>query len=114
VSCSASGYLIQDTTLYSVDLTTGDVSLIAQTVGSGASINAMGFNVLDNYLYARDGDNNRLRISGDGKSQVVGQLSTSINANVGDVDTYGYYWFGAGGVSTGLVQSDEEIRLLSS
>ncbi|KAH8649377.1 hypothetical protein BX600DRAFT_442635 [Xylariales sp. PMI_506] len=99
ISCDASGYLIQDTTLYKVDLSTGNVVTVAQTVGDGSAINAIGFNVLDNYIYGRNDENQLLRIAGDGSIQVVETLSTTFGANVGDVDTDGYYWYGSGGTT---------------
>ncbi|KAK6827743.1 hypothetical protein PG990_009390 [Apiospora arundinis] len=59
----------------------------------------MGYNSLDNYLYAAIGTTpgNLLRISANGDSQTLGSLGLIKAANTGDVDEAGYYWASTGG-----------------
>ncbi|KAI1641206.1 hypothetical protein F4809DRAFT_587703 [Biscogniauxia mediterranea] len=97
LTCDKYGYLIQDVTLFRVDLVTGRYTTVAKTVGNGKSINGMGYNTLDNYLYALQGATQLIRISSDGKAENIAQFKSVSGANVGDIDTDGYYWFGSGG-----------------
>ncbi|KAK8118575.1 uncharacterized protein PG998_003201 [Apiospora kogelbergensis] len=66
----------------------------------------MGYNSLDNYLYAAIGTTpgNLLRIAANGDSQQLGSLDLTKAANSGDVDELGYYWASASG--TDYVQYD--------
>lgn len=53
-NCPTEAFLVQDTTarLYSVNLATGFYEEVASAMGTTGKINAIGFNVHDNYLYA--------------------------------------------------------------
>ncbi|KAK8106335.1 proline rich protein 5MeD [Apiospora kogelbergensis] len=107
LNCDPNGYLIQSQTvnsatvqsLFRVNITTGASVVVKQAVGSGAPINAMGYNSLDNYLYAAIGTTpgNLLRIAANGDSQQLGSLDLTKAANSGDVDELGYYWASASG-----------------
>ncbi|KAI1073661.1 hypothetical protein F5B20DRAFT_498169 [Whalleya microplaca] len=98
LSCDKYGYLIQAAKLYRVDLSTGDYSSVSNSVGDGSGINAMAYNTQDNFLYARQAKSNQLiRIRSDGSREVVRTLETTISVNVGDIDSSGYYWYGAAG-----------------
>jgi hypothetical protein len=57
----------------------------------------MGYNGLDNYLYAQDLRSNLLKTAADGTSEVVATLSSTSDANVGAIDTNGQYWYGTAG-----------------
>ncbi|KAK5637110.1 hypothetical protein RRF57_012823 [Xylaria bambusicola] len=89
------GYLIQAVTLYQVDLSTGGVSVVKDHLGDDTTINAMAYNTLDNFLYARQRGNNELiRISSDGTTEVVTTFpDNNNNVNIGDIDTDGNYWY---------------------
>ena len=58
LTCNATAYLIETTNsivkLYNIDLSTSKFFTINENVGAGtyATMNGMGFNVLDNFLYA--------------------------------------------------------------
>lgn len=66
-------------------------------VGDDTTINAMAYNTLDNFLYAYQGGNNELiRISSDGTTEVVGTFPATASVFVGDIDTDGNYWCGTG------------------
>ncbi|KAK8091074.1 hypothetical protein PG994_000579 [Apiospora phragmitis] len=108
LTCDANGYLIQRNTavspnvqsLYRVNIATGTQTLIKQSVGSGAtSIDAMGYNVFDGYLYGTIGTTpgSLLRIGGNGDSQTLASLGLTTAVNAGDVDEAGYYWASASG-----------------
>lgn len=64
-------------------------------------INALGYNVLDNYLYGY-GTNDRTinRIGPDGNSQVIATLPSTVTGIVaGDIDINGQYWITAQGLN---------------
>ncbi|KAI5917455.1 hypothetical protein F4810DRAFT_716463 [Camillea tinctor] len=97
LTCDKYGYLIQNVTLYRVDLVTGSYTTVAKTVGNGKSINGMGYNTLDNYLYAQQGVTQLIRISSDGEAENIAQFNSVSAVNVGDIDSDGNYWFGSNG-----------------
>ncbi|KAI1821727.1 hypothetical protein F4861DRAFT_445948 [Xylaria intraflava] len=94
LSCDKYGYLIQNVTLFQVDLATGKYSTVKERVDN-QSINSIGYNTKDNLLYGARSDNKLIRIGADGTAGVVATLSDG--GNVGDIDTDGYYWHGTGG-----------------
>ncbi|KAK8079527.1 cell agglutination protein mam3 [Apiospora hydei] len=102
-SCDPNGYLIQQNgsgySLNRINIPTGNREFIKQGVGTGAAINAMGYNSLDNYLYAALGatPGNLLRIGSNGDSQTLASLGLTTAVTSGDVDENGYYWATAGG-----------------
>jgi sugar lactone lactonase YvrE len=85
-------------TLYQVDLATGSFTTVANHLGDDTSVNAIAYNTLDNFLYARESGGNKLiRIGADGSTEAVATFPDATSANVGDIDTDGYYWYGAAG-----------------
>jgi len=100
-SCNVSGYLIQKTQLYGVDITSGQASLIRSDVGDGRNINSMGYNVADNYLYATiqnsTGTANLIRIAADGGFTILQALPSTVAYNTGDVDEQSQLWASNGG-----------------
>ncbi|KAI0873142.1 hypothetical protein GGS24DRAFT_464965, partial [Hypoxylon argillaceum] len=100
LTCDKYGYLIQNVTLFQVDLSAGKFTQIADHIGDDTSVNAIAYNTLDNLLYARQsGKDDLIRIGSDGSVESVTTLPAGNNANVGDIDTDGFYWFGSGGSS---------------
>lgn len=99
LNCDPNGYLIRDGTLYRVNITTGAATLIRSGVGGGGTVNAMGYNVGDNYLYAAYGGSapTLLRIAGTGDAVSLGPLNATTALNTGDVDENAQYWASAGG-----------------
>ncbi|KAH8895777.1 hypothetical protein GQ53DRAFT_819751 [Thozetella sp. PMI_491] len=101
LSCDKSGWLIQQSTFYRVNLTTAQIFPVLSSVGDGSLTNAMGFNPTDDYLYAIQ-SNKIIRINAAGLTTPVGPLSTSWGSNFlpnqGDIDTNGVYWYGSNGV----------------
>lgn len=108
-SCDANGYVIRPQTsgsttamaLLRVGLGTGAATPVRQGVGPGAAIDAMGYNVLDNYVYAVAGaaapGGSLLRIAANGDAQALGAPGLTAAVNVGDVDEAGYLWVAADG-----------------
>ncbi|OKL61144.1 hypothetical protein UA08_03295 [Talaromyces atroroseus] len=95
LSCDPYGYLIQYATLYRVDLTTGDTTQVSTGLGDNTSINSIGYNVLDNYIYGYQSSTGTiLRISADGTTVTIDADSPPAGSNIGDVDTNGHYWVG--------------------
>ncbi|KXX76435.1 hypothetical protein MMYC01_206811 [Madurella mycetomatis] len=82
LTCDRFGYLVQNTAFYRVDLETGDNTQISTNIGGGT--NAIGYNVLDNFL-------------GTGTVTVVRAFPSGVSGNVGDIDTDGFYWLSIGG-----------------
>lgn len=72
---------------------TGVVTTVTKSVGGFSVINAIGYNVLDNYLYGFAQDQSYIvRITTAGVTQVITQVMQS-GVVVGDIDTSGYYWY---------------------
>ncbi|KAK5064618.1 hypothetical protein LTR84_000452 [Exophiala bonariae] len=86
--------------LYRVNIANGQTTLITNNVGNKV-INALGYNVLDNYLYGYGtGDRTINRIGPDGSSQVIATLPAGVTGIVaGDIDINGQYWITAQGVN---------------
>ncbi|RYP68740.1 hypothetical protein DL771_006470 [Monosporascus sp. 5C6A] len=103
LQCDKYGYLIQYNSLYRVDLQTGAYQQVASAVSGGNNVNAIGYNSRDNYLYGIANPSRQLiRVSSRGQSTVVRtytQAQMGASANVGDVDSDGYFWFGSAGSS---------------
>ncbi|TRX88817.1 hypothetical protein FHL15_010276 [Xylaria flabelliformis] len=98
LTCDKYGYLIQNVTLFQVDLSSGRFTQIADHLGDNTPINAIAYNTLDNLLYARQqGRSELLRIGSDGSTEVVTTFPDTASYNVGDIDTDGYYWYGGSG-----------------
>ncbi|CAJ2505006.1 Uu.00g124000.m01.CDS01 [Anthostomella pinea] len=103
LNCDPSGYLIQSKSLYRVNITNENTTLVKIGLGDGTrTINAMGYNIADNFLYAAIGtapttNLNLIRISADGTSNILGSLNVTYAVNSGDVDGNSQYWATAGG-----------------
>jgi hypothetical protein len=99
LSCDPYGYLIQFATLYRVDLTTGNTAQVRSGLGANTSINAIGYNTKDNFIYgSQDSTHTIIRIAADGTSSTVaGASAPPAGSNVGDIDSNGHYWVSAGG-----------------
>ncbi|KAI3316930.1 hypothetical protein HD806DRAFT_516377 [Xylariaceae sp. AK1471] len=103
LQCDKYGYLMEYNTLYQVDLQTGGYKEIAPAVANGTSVNAIGYNTLDNYLYGIVNPFRQLiRISATGEATLIKNYTEAemgASANVGDFDNQGYLWFGSSGSS---------------
>lgn len=95
---------MQSATLYSLNLTTNQQTVISPAIGltSSDTVNGIGYNVLDNYLYGADlsasGASTVIQIAANGSSKRIGTLSgTTSRWNVGDVDTQGRFWLSISG-----------------
>ncbi|KAI1810597.1 hypothetical protein GGS20DRAFT_594153 [Poronia punctata] len=98
LSCDKYGYLVQNVTLFQVDLATGRYTNINTDIGDASPINAIAYNTLDNYLYARQAGRNQLiRIALDGLAEVVATMPTADGVNIGDIDSDGNYWYAGSG-----------------
>jgi hypothetical protein len=88
-----------------VNVTSGQTTLIRSNVGNGVdAINAIGYNVLDNYLYGAifygsNQTSSLLRIAANGDTSVVAPLVITGGGapTAGDVDENGQYWATVGG-----------------
>jgi hypothetical protein len=95
LSCDPYGYLIQYATLYRVDLTTGETTQVATGLGANTSINSIGYNTLDNYIYGYQSSTGTiLQISADGTTVTIDADSPPSGSNIGDIDSNGHYWVG--------------------
>ncbi|KAK3320273.1 hypothetical protein B0T19DRAFT_468504 [Cercophora scortea] len=102
-TCDSAGYLVQSTTLYTIDLSSGNYAAVTTTLTD--QTNAIGYNVRDNFLYGRqgpaDGPYNLVRIHSDGTDEVITSLdsipSSVGDPNTGDIDARGYYWLSSAG-----------------
>ncbi|RGP79636.1 hypothetical protein FLONG3_2384, partial [Fusarium longipes] len=99
-SCDVYGYLVQKTSLFRVDITTGKTTLISSTVGGGGWINGVGYNRFDNYLYGMYQDSTGtqlIQIGGDGSSTLLAARTSDRNINMGDIDNQGRLWLSNNG-----------------
>jgi hypothetical protein len=95
-SCDKYGYLVQKTGLYQVNILTGFSNLIKKPiVNDSNNINAIGYNVLDHFIYGYHHNNGIIRISFNGSTQKVAPLASG--GNIGDVDSGGHYWLSNNG-----------------
>jgi hypothetical protein len=93
LSCSRLGYLVQRATLYTVDLQTSQ-TLAYRTLGDGGtSVNGIGYNPIDFYIYGFTAASLLVRVSDTGSLTRI-----SSNANgfgywlIGDIDINGNLW----------------------
>lgn len=90
--------------LYRVDFTTAKTRLVNNMTGN--SVNAIGYNVFDNYLYGSNLFNQNtaylVKIGGRGNYASIKQLplhTPGVNWNAGEVDDAGHYWAAANGAN---------------
>ncbi len=103
-SCSMPAYLLQGspTDAYSVNLSTGETTLVKNNlIGpgiGGRQIQAVGYNVLDNYLWGyRTGTDQLVRIGGDWSVQFFTISGLTIAGyDVGDIDANGIMYLSTG------------------
>jgi uncharacterized repeat protein (TIGR01451 family) len=97
-TCSTYGYLFQtpdpegDHQLYQVDLVSGAATQIGTTPDT---VNAVGYNTTDNYMYGIDTDTSRIvQIASDGSLVQLPSPAgwTAAAYNVGGFDDKGHYW----------------------
>lgn len=84
-------------TLFSVDVPTGQRTPVISPLGDGTSINAIGYNTIDNRLYGVQNKNppRIIRIGSDGAIAAVKDLPITPSGggyNTGDVDYNGNFW----------------------
>lgn len=108
LSCDPYGYLIQYATLYRVDLTTAETVEVKSGLGANTSINAIGYNTKDNFIYgSQESSHTIIRIAGDGSSSTVaGASAPPSGSNVGDIDSNGHYWVGSAGKTWAEIDLD--------
>ncbi|RYP19780.1 hypothetical protein DL767_009586 [Monosporascus sp. MG133] len=109
LSCDPFGYLTQNTSLYRVNITSGELTLIRDVVGDGRLLQAIGYNIADNYLYGTIGGRNDtpvflIRIAANGDSTILNELTLPYRVNTGDVDEQSRYWITYNG--TNITQVD--------
>jgi hypothetical protein len=88
--------------LFSVDVSTGQRTLIKSPLGDGTFINAIGYNALDNILYGvvNKSPPKIVQIGSTGTVTVGRNLPVSPGAwIVGDVDENGHFWIAYAGLS---------------
>ncbi|UZP36727.1 hypothetical protein NXS19_004543 [Fusarium pseudograminearum] len=99
-------------TLTSVNITTGARSTISSTIGPGGTINGIGYNKLDNYLYGvvnqdlvsgvistvlGGAQSQLIRIGSDGGYEALDATVPSNTITMGDVDEQGRLWLSESG-----------------
>lgn len=95
LNCDPSGYLIQGSTLIRVNITTGSQVIVKTPVWPGpGNVNAIGYNVADNFLYGAlsQAPFNLIRIAANGDASSISPLNTTLAYNCGDVDDRSSFW----------------------
>ncbi|KAG8664722.1 uncharacterized protein FPOAC1_013502 [Fusarium poae] len=81
---------------------TGDNPAVNENVGPGGNINAIGYNILDNYLYGfvavSGGRWQLIQIDAEGGHQLL-PLTVDRFYSTGDIDANGQLWIGASGTT---------------
>ncbi|RYP89237.1 hypothetical protein DL769_000142 [Monosporascus sp. CRB-8-3] len=103
-ACAKEGYLVQSVGLSTFDLQSGIRTPIKNPVVPGSTfLNAVGYHVGDNFLYATVSNPpaTLIRIGSDGQYETVANLTELVkesgNLNVGEVDENLQYWASANG-----------------
>lgn len=99
--------------VYQVDLLTGIVHNLG-ALNPNNSINALGYNILDGYIYGYDiTTHNVCRVSSDGTIQDICTVPNlpQIPYSVGDVDSNGYYYFTETNSTTMYVVDINPLRI---
>lgn len=92
--------------LFRVNITTGNATIIKSGVGRGSTINAMGFNIVDNLLYASYNNVSNIQLvtlDGAGNVNYLTSLNTTAQYNAGDVDDQARYFASQNGASYQVV-----------
>lgn len=111
-NCPTEAFLFQkDTTVYGVDLVTGDYQVLKGDLTLPGNVNAIGFNQTDNYIYGFSKSQlNVVRVGRDYEADVLGVtgLPSGVHFYVGDVkgNTYWIYHKNHGLYSISLTASD--------
>ncbi|KAK6527452.1 hypothetical protein TWF694_004441 [Orbilia ellipsospora] len=103
-NCSVYAYIMIGVGFYQLDLTTGKQTLLNAKVDGANAANAMGYNVLDNYVYAMEGSGVILRIAANGKTTRFGRVGTPGACPAGDIDGQGQYWVFCAGATSNTVR----------
>ncbi|PHH59527.1 hypothetical protein CDD81_2889 [Ophiocordyceps australis] len=95
--CSSDAYVLQNRTLYLVNMKTGANITVAENASpQGRGFNALGYNANDRFLYGLQG-RTLIRILNDGKLSIEPVMDTGINAKLGDFDNRGLLWLSQAG-----------------
>lgn len=107
-TCDGFSYLIQEETIYRINLTTGAHTVLNSSLGSDyGTVQSVGYNPQDNFIYGSVGSGNATRlikISSLGTSYVGRLLNITNNARLGEIDQNGFYWLGTAVEDSGEVQ----------
>jgi len=116
--CDGSGFVVQSQKLSRVNVNTG--ALVTIITNMGFSTTALGYNVLDDYVYGtqyyQNPDNEddvayvlaRIDVQAPGTVTRIGPLSNFWN--MGDVDSDGFYWVGQNNQQTGFEWAKIDLR----
>lgn len=103
-ACDTNGFLYQypggPTQVHSIDMVTGADTVVPPNI-NGHEINAIGYNIKDNFIYGWDDSANKtfVRVHSDhtvDPLSIAGYTGPLDNIIIGDVDDNGHYWFIAG------------------
>lgn len=102
-ACDTNGFLykypVSPTDVHSVDMVTGADTLVPPSI-TGHQINAIGYNIQDNFIYGWDDQNSTfVRVHADHTVEpitIAGYTGPMTGIIIGDVDENGHYWFIAG------------------
>ncbi|KAG8664077.1 uncharacterized protein FPOAC1_014144 [Fusarium poae] len=99
--CVEQHKIVKGTVLYRLNLETGDNPAVNENVGPGGNINAIGYNILDNYLYGfvavSGGRWQLIQIDAEGGHQLLPTVDRFYST--GDIDANGQLWIGASGTT---------------
>ncbi|KAK6544349.1 hypothetical protein TWF694_001050 [Orbilia ellipsospora] len=96
--CSKYGYIIINQAFYQVDLATSTFKLITAALNNKVNTNAIGYNVLDNYIYGIESTTGYvLRIAANAKVTHVVKIPQLAKSYIADIDGNGQYWVAHGG-----------------
>ncbi|KAK6527772.1 hypothetical protein TWF694_004752 [Orbilia ellipsospora] len=104
VPCSKNGYIIGNSSFFSINLLSGVLTTLKANENAGAGFNSLGYNILDGFIYGQgviNGIGRVLRVHGNGVYSLVPITPAQNNlvTNCGEIDANGQYWVGASGTS---------------
>lgn len=107
-TCGPESYLVQQETIYRINLTTGARVTLNSSVGNGyGTVQSTGFNPTDGFIYGAVGTGvgtRLIKISSLGTSYVGRLLNITNDARLGELDASGFLWVGTSVQSSGLIQ----------
>ncbi|KAK6525413.1 hypothetical protein TWF694_005552 [Orbilia ellipsospora] len=99
-TCDKYAYVVFNDELDQMDVKTANLTVLKSNLSTSDKVNCVGFNVLDNYMYAADIQSGAVyRVAKNGTLTTITTLTAASLKNNGDIDDQGYYHLSQYGTS---------------